>query len=294
MRLGMCSAFLPENINDFTPEICRRVRGLGFSGVFVRTRQNDPHSTTRAEAQRFRDLLADENLRLFQGTGYWQNLVTGDEQQRREAVRTLQAALRLAGWLGARGIDTGPGSMSPHGPWAPHPDNWTPLARRQLIRSLREAAPAAEDAGVYLSVECHQTVTLESPEVALEVIDAVGSPWVRIDYDSANWLDMRTAWDSSSALNHHFDLLGEHIVSCHAKDVFVEPRLVIHVSDGCAGRGLVDFRTLCRRMHELSPDYPVIIEGAETEDLPEVSAFFHGIAAELGLPLLDADEEAPA
>lgn len=294
MRLGICGAFLPENMHDFTPALCRRVRDLGFSGVFTRFRQNDPHSTTRAEAQGFRDLLAGENLRLFQATGYWQNLVTGDENLRRASVRTLQAALRLAGWLGARGIDTGPGSMSPHGPWAPHPANWTPLARRQLIRSLREAAPAAEDAGVYLSVEAHQTVTLESPEVTLDVLNAVDSPWVRLDYDSANWLNLRTAWRSGAAIDHHFDLLGDHVVSCHAKDVFVEPRLVIHVSDGCAGRGLVDFHTLCRRMHRLSPDYPIIIEGAQTEDLPEVSALFHGIAAELAIPLLDADEDAPA
>lgn len=294
MRLGMCGAFLPENMHDFTPALCQRVRDLGFSGVFTRFRQNDPHSTTRAEAQGFRDLLAGENLRLFQATGYWQNLVTGDENLRRESVRTLQAALRLAGWLGARGIDTGPGSMSPHGPWAPHPANWTPLARRQLIRSLREAAPAAADAGVYLSVEAHQTVTLESPEVTLDVLNAVDSPWVRLDYDSANWLNLRTAWQSGAAIDQHFDLLGDHVVSCHAKDVFVEPRLVIHISDGCAGHGLVDFHTLCRRMHRLSPDYPIIIEGAQTEDLPEVSAFFHDVAAELAIPLLDADEDAPA
>ncbi len=294
MRLGMCGCFLPENMNDFTPDLCRRVRDLGFSGIFCRFRHNDPHSTPRAEAQRLRDLLADENLRLFQATGYWQNLVTGDEGQRRESVRTLQAALRLAGWLGARGIDTGPGSMNPAGPWAPHPDNWTPLARRQLIRSLRECAAAAEDAGVYLSVEAHQTVTLQTPEIALSVLDAVDSPWVRLDYDSANWINLSNAWDTGAAIDHHFDLLGEHIVSCHAKDVFVEDRLVIHISDGCAGRGMVDFRALCRRMQMLSPDYPVIVEGAQTEDLPEVSAFFQQIAAELDIRLLDADEEAGA
>ena len=117
---------------------------------------------------------------------------------------------------------------------------------------------------------------------------------MRLDYDSANWINLSNAWDTAAAINHHFDLLGQHIVSCHAKDVFVEDRLVIHISDGCAGRGLVDFRTLCRRMHALSPDYPIIVEGAETEDLPEVSAFFHNIAAELDIPLLDADEEAAA
>ena len=294
MRLGMSGCFLPEDMNAMTPAICRRVRRLGFSGIFTRFRQNDPHSTTPAAAQRLRALLADENLRLFQVTGYWQNLVTGDESLRRESVRTLQASLRLAGQLGARGVDTGPGSMNPNGPWAPHPDNWTPLARRQLIRSLRECAPAAADAGVYLSVEAHQTVTLELPEIAAEVLDAVASPFVRLDYDSANWINLRNAWQSTSTINSHFDLLGKHIVSCHAKDVFVEDRLVIHISDGCAGRGLLDFHTLCRRMHALSPDYPVIIEGAETAQLPEVSAFFHGIAAELDIPLLDADEEPAA
>ena len=294
MRLGMCGCFLPENMNAITPEVCQRVRELGFSGIFTRFRQNDPHRTPRTEAQRLRSLLADENLRLFQATGYWQNLVTGDEGQRRESVRTLQAALRLAGWLGARGIDTGPGSMNPAGPWAPHPDNWTAQARRQLIRSLRECASAAEDAGVYLSVEAHQTVTLQTPEIALSVLDAVDSPWVRLDYDSANWINLSNAWDTGAAIDHHFDLLGEHIVSCHAKDVFVEDRLVIHISDGCAGRGMVDFRALCRRMQMLSPDYPVIVEGAQTEDLPEVSAFFQQIAAELDIRLLDADEEAGA
>jgi len=294
MRLGMSGCFLPEDMNAMTPAICRRVRQLGFGGIFTRFRRNDPHSTTRAEAQRLRDLLAGEGLRLFQTTGYWQNLVTGDETQRRESVRTLQAALRLAGRLGARGIDTGPGSMSPKGPWAPHPANWTPLARRQLIRSMRECASAAEDAGVFLSVEAHQTVTLASPEIAAEVLDAVASPRVRLDYDSANWVNLHNAWDSTRTIQRHFDLLGKYIVSCHAKDVFVEDRLVVHISDGCPGRGLLDFRALCRRMEALSPDYPVIVEGAQTPELPEVSAFFHRIAAELDIRLLDADEESAA
>ena len=214
---------------------------------------------------------------------------------RRESVRTLQAALRLAGWLGARGIDTGPGSMNPAGPWAPAP--------RQLDAAAPGASSSAACANAPLLLQTPASTSASrrirpsrSPhrKSPLDVLDAVDSPWVRLDYDSANWINLYNAWDTTAAINHHFDLLGEHIVSCHAKDAFVEDRLVIHISDGCAGRGLVDFRTLCRRMHMLSPDYPIIIEGAETEDLPEVSAFFHGIAAELDIPLLDADEEAAA
>ena len=290
MRFGMSGCFLPENMNDLTPAMCQRVRDLGFTGIFTRFRQNDPHTTTKAEAQRVRDLLAGEGVRLYQTTGYWQRLVALDENERREAVKTVQAALRLAGWLGSRGIDTGPGSMNPDGPWFPHPDNWTSEARRQLVKTLKECESAAEDNGVYLSLEAHQLVTLETPEITKEVLDEVGSRWVRCDYDSANWIRLKEVFDTGAAVNHHFDVLGEHIVSCHAKDIWVENRLAVHLQDGCPGKGNMDFKTLFRRMEALSPDYPVIVEGAATDDLPAVSELFHSTAHELGILVLEADE----
>lgn len=291
MRFGICGAFLPDDMNDLTVDMLRRVRSLGFSGIFTRFRANDPLTTPRVQAQRVYDLLASENVRLYQVTGYWQNLVTPDENVRRQSVETLRAALRLAGWLGARGVDTGPGSMSPDGPWFPHPYNWTPEARVQLVKSLREAAPAAEEAGVYLSVEGHQLVTLESAAVTAEILDEVGSPWVKSDYDSANWVTREQVYQTGEAIRHDFDVLGQHIVSCHAKDIWIENRLALHLQDGCPGRGMMDFYALFRQMEALSPDYPVIVEGAESEDLPEVGALFHRIAQELKLRVLDADEE---
>ena len=290
MRLGMSGCFLPADMNDFTVEMCRRVRSCGFSGVFTRFKENDPLTTPRADALRLKSLLADENVRLFQVTGYWQNLITPDESLRSQSVSVVQAALRLAGWMGARGIDTGPGSMNPQGPWFPHPDNWTAKAEAQLVRSLRECAKAAEDNGVLLSLECHQLVTPRSPEIALRILDAVNSPWVRCDYDSANWIDLQSIFDTTSALNAHFDLLGRHIVSAHAKDIWVEDRLAVHLQDGCPGKGTMDFRTLFRRLEGLDPDYPAIAEGNSTDELPAVGRLFHETAEALGIRVLDAHE----
>jgi sugar phosphate isomerase/epimerase len=224
---------------------------------------------------------------MYQATGFWQNLVTPDEMARAESVQTLQAAIRLAGWMGARGIDTGPGSMNPRGPWFPHPDNWTPSARKQLIKSLKECAPVAQDCNVLLSMEGHQLVTLESAEVTAGVLDAVGSKWVTSDYDSANWITLKEVYDTTSAVNRHFDVLGEHIVSCHAKDIWAEDKLAVHLQDGCPGKGYMDFRTVLRRMEALSPDYPILPEGCTTDDLPEVVALFRGLASELGIEILE-------
>jgi sugar phosphate isomerase/epimerase len=287
MRLGLNGCFLPDDMKDITPALCQRVRAAGFSGIFTRFKNNHPLETPRSEAERVRQVLADNGLRMYQSTGFWQNLVNPDETQRAQAVRVLRGAIQLAGWMGCRGIDTGPGSMNPRGPWFPHPYNWTPPARAQLIKSLKECAPVAEASGVYLSMEGHQLVTLESAEVTAAILDAVNSPWVTCDYDSANWLTLKEAFDPTPAINRHFDVLGKRIVSCHAKDVWLEDKLSIHIQDGCPGKGNLDFRTVITRMEALSPECPVLPEGNVTEDLPAVVALFHKLADELGIKILE-------
>lgn len=272
-------------MNEITPELCRTVREAGYSGIFTRFAKNDPLTTTRAECERARSTLRDNGIELYQTTGYWQCLIHPDEAKRREAVAVLRAALRIAGWLGSRSIDTGPGSMNPRGPWFPHPDNWTANARRQLIRSLRECVPAAEDAGVYLGLEAHQLVTLKTPEIVRDVLDAVDSSWIRSDLDPANWITLETAFDTGTAIDHMFDVLGTHIVSGHAKDSRIEDRLTIHIDASSPGTGTLDFHTYVRRMEALDPSYPLIVEGASFEQWPAAAAYLHGIASELQIKI---------
>jgi sugar phosphate isomerase/epimerase len=288
MRFGVSGEIVPSSMDDLTPAIAEQVRALGFSGIFSRFRGNDPHTTTEAQCRRVRDLLADHGLRMYQATGYWQCLIHPDDSVRHEAVRTVQAALRVAGWLGTYAIDTGPGSLSPDGPWFPHPYNFKQQARDQLVRSLRECAAAAEDNGVILGLESHLLVTLRTPEIARDVLDAVGSRWVRCDFDPVNWIGLDEIYDTGSALDRMMDILGDRIASAHAKDCVIWNRLTLHLDVVAAGTGLLDYRTFLRRMEELNPDYPVIVEGASLDELPAVSAFLHQTAADLGITVRGA------
>ena len=62
-----------------------------------------------------------------------------------------------------------------------------------------------EVTGSYLPVSSTVTaspvVTLESAEVTAEILDAVDSPWVTCDYDSANWLTLKEAFDPTPAIS---------------------------------------------------------------------------------------------
>jgi sugar phosphate isomerase/epimerase len=284
MRLGMSGAFLPARMDDFTVEIAQRIRDLGFSGCFTRF-TDDPFTTPAAKANRVRDLLADHGLRMYQAIGYRPPLIHPDEAVRRRAAQVLAAAVRLTKELGCRGTHTGPGSLNPRGAWFPHPYNWTQQARDQLIKSLREVAPVAEDCGVFVGMEGHVLVTLDSAQTMAEVLRAVDSPMVRCDLDPVNWITKETVYDTGAAVTRMADTLGDLVIGGHAKDVIIEDRLVLHLSEVPAGAGLLDWDVFLPRIEALDPEFPLLVEHCTSDDLPGISAFLHHKARELGIAI---------
>jgi sugar phosphate isomerase/epimerase len=120
-------------------------------------------------------------------------------------------------------------------------------------------------------------------EIVRDVLDAVDSQWVRCDLDPANWITLETAFDTGPAIDHMYDVPGEHIVSGHAKDSRIEERSTIHIDACCPGQGNLNFRTYLRRMEDLDSTYPLIVEDASYEQWPAASAYLRQIASDLGI-----------
>jgi hypothetical protein len=83
------------------------------------------------------------------------------------------------------------------------------------------------------------------------------------------------------------DVLGDRIIGGHAKDIVIEDRLALHLTECSAGTGLLDYDTLLRRVEALDPEHPLVAEHCTTDDLPGISRFLHAKAAELGIAVLD-------
>jgi sugar phosphate isomerase/epimerase len=271
-------------MDDFSAETATRIRDLGFSGCFTRF-TDDPFTTPAAKANRVRDLLAEHGLRMYQAIGYRPPLIHPDEAVRSQAVKVLAAAVRLTKELGCRGTHTGPGSLNPRGAWFPHPYNWTQQARDQLVKSLREVAPVAEDCGVFVGMEGHVLVTLDSAATMAEVLRAVDSPMVRCDLDPVNWITKETVYDTGAAIARMADTLGDLVIGGHAKDVIIEDRLVLHISEVPAGAGLLDWDVFLPRIEGLDPEFPLLVEHCTSDDLPGISTFLHHKARELGIAI---------
>jgi sugar phosphate isomerase/epimerase len=289
VRFGLSGAMLPNRLDLFTEATARDARAQGFGGLFTRFDADDPLATTEAQCRRVRRILDDHSLVMVQAIGHRPPLMHPDETIRRRAVERLKAAIQVAGWLGAQSCHTGPGSFAQAadaewgGAWNPHPDNWSPAARDALIRSLREAAPTAEDCGTTIGLEGHVLVTLDSAETMREVIDAAGSPAVRCDFDPINWLTLATVYRSGDATRRMVETLGQRILNAHSKDVVVEPRLVTHIDERATGQGIFDHETLLLAMEALGPERFVVIEHARPDEIPAAKAFLDRTAAALGL-----------
>ena len=294
MRFGVAGSLFPGRIDEFQEEHARRVRDLGFTGCFTNFGLDDPFATTDASIRRVRSILDDYDLEMVQTIGHHPPMVHPDDRVRRRGIGLLQQALRIAGGLRAHSCHTGPGSLAQvvgerltnpsEGFWSPHPLNWQPACRDRLIVVLKECAKAAEDQGTRIGLEGHVLVTLDSAEAMREVIDAVGSPAVRCDFDPVNWMRLENVYTSGAAISHMVDVLGaERILNAHAKDVVVQPRLVTHIDECPAGQGILDYGTFMRCMEALGAERYLLIEHTGVDEIPATRAFLGAKAEELGI-----------
>jgi sugar phosphate isomerase/epimerase len=286
MRLGVAGEIVPRQLDAVDGQVAARIAGLGFSGVGTHF-QGDPASIPQTELRRVRAIFADHGVRIVQSWGWQQPLIHSDESARTAAVRTLQHAIRVATDLGAAMVMTGPGSLNPRGPWWPHAENHSPAAEDRLVRSLREAVAACEVHGVPIALECHVTSTLDSAERVRRVVERVGSPWVRVNLDPVNFVrDLPTLFHTGQLLVELFDTLGPYILAAHVKDVYVEDRHVIHISEAAPGEGVFDFDTFFRRFEDLLPDGYAIVEHLPESRVPQAAAFVTHKLTTLGIPIV--------
>src|SRR5215207_3358149 len=272
MRLGIVG-LIPSDFHTVDDTLARYIRSLGFSGVGAHI-AGDPLAASPAAFQHLRAVLDANGLRLVQLWGWYPSIVTGDESLRLAGVRAAQEIVKLGASVGAQMVGIRPTSISPDGPWSPHPLNYAPATEERLVKSLREIAVACADHQLPIALECHVTTTLHSPEASRRIIESVGSEWVKVNLDPVNFArDHHTTYDTTRLLNDLFDTLGSYALAAHIKDVRVDDDHVVHISETPPGTGLMDFETLFRRFEALLPDGYALIEHLTPEQVPDAAAF---------------------
>ncbi len=285
MRLGV-TGMMPGNLADIDQNLIRKIAELGFSGVGMHL-VGDPLAVSDADIQQARVVLDEQGIGLIQFWGWYPSLITSDEAIRAEGVRAAQSIIRLAGKLGAEMVGIRPTSLNPRGVWWPHPDNYRPETEDRLVRSLTEIAKASADVGIPIALECHTVSTLRNATAVRRIIERTQSPWVKYNLDPVNFVaDLDVAYDTTTLLNELFDVLGPYIAAAHVKDVYVEDRHVVHISETIPGDGIFDFDTMFRRFEALLPNSYGFIEHLPEAQIPQAKAFVTEKLKQLQIPII--------
>jgi sugar phosphate isomerase/epimerase len=281
MRLGLAGDLIPPDPRSLTPTVARELAALGIS-VLVTHFAMPPEEVARAEGKRVRQVLADAGLSIVQASGYNPNMVHPDRKVRDFELTRLHAAFAAAHALGAEMVISGCGSHHPSAFYGPARANHEPRTRDRLVDSLRQAAVMAEEVGIPLALECHVLTTLDTPEHIAEVVQAVDSPWVRVNFDPVNLLgDLPSLFANGEAIRRMAGVLAPYYApSAHVKDILAQADLVLHLAEAPPGAGLLDYEaffTVCRR---LGSGASLVVEHLPAAQVPAALAFVRNAAAE--------------
>lgn len=285
MRLGLAGGPLPHASEGVTVELAawlhaRGVRSLAFHLM-------DVDRLLDGGARRVRDLLADHDISVAQATGYQPNLVDPDPAVRADARRRLRDGLAVGEALGAVMVNTGVGSNHPTFPYGPHPANHRPEAVDALVANLRELCPEAADRGLLLSLEPHLLTTIGDPDTIASIVDAVGHPALRINFDPVNLLGTLPAvYHSGDAIRSIRARLGHVLApSAHVKDIRPAPELVLHLEEVAPGEGFIDWDAYYEVCRGLPDGSALIVEHLEGGAAEEALAWVAGMADAHGVTL---------
>jgi len=281
MKSGVVG-FMPQQPSEITPEIAARVRANGFTGVTVHV--PDPLNARREDFERAGVILRDAGITVAQANSRYEILVHPDEERRAIGIKGLQSACQVASWLKAGTVYVRPGSLNLKGPWTPHPENTSLRTLMRLVDSLQQAAKAAEDVGIPLAIEGGAVSPLDTPERVRDVIEATGSPAVRFNADPVNFVrSLDEVYNTTSLVNHLFDLCGRYVVCAHAKDLNYESSLTVRMHECLLGEGLCDQVTYLRRFEEVCPEGFMMIEHLPDDKIPAAKVNLDRFARQAGL-----------
>jgi sugar phosphate isomerase/epimerase len=279
MRLGG-----PVSHDGLDPEGWgRAARAAGYRAVYwPLDPTSDDDLVPWVEAARTADLVIAE-------VGAWSNPLSDDKEQRAAALRKCRAALDVADRIGARCAVNVVGSRNA--------ERWAGPDRRDfdadtfdgIVHSVRAIVDAVEPTRSAYALETMPWCLPDSVDSYERLLAAIDRDTVAVHFDLANLINCpRLSYNHRALIDDFVGRLGPRIRSCHLKDITLENRLTVHLSECRPGTGNLDYPYLLRALAGLDDDLPVMLEHLPGHEYPAAAAFVRQTAGRLGLDIADA------
>jgi sugar phosphate isomerase/epimerase len=141
-----------------------------------------------------------------------------------------------------------------------------------MLPCLKEIARYAEQKGVYLACENHETGILGQPHTLVKMFEKVGSDHMGVIYEPLNLMDQAGVdWRKA------FEVMRDHIVHVHIKDGRLDREVRSYVPT-LMGEGEFDWLWLLDRLDDIGYKHEIALEYEVAEVPPEegIKQFYNG------------------
>ena len=191
------------------------------------------------------------------------NMIDSDLAARERGFRGLEQLASHASALGTSVITLCSGTMADY-LWRAHPENGSAEAWSRMITSMSRAAEIAEKHDVYVAFEPEVSNVIDSAAKARRAIDTVGAPKLKVCIDGANLFHKGELPRMDDILDEAFDLIGEHIVLAHAKDISKDGE----AGHDAAGTGFLNYERYLRLLDKVGYEGAVVLHSLSEEQVP--------------------------
>ena len=253
MRLGG-----PVFVESDDPEVLARAhRDLGYRAAYT------PGGLTAGDTARIkavRDAFAKHDV-IIAETGVWNNLMDPDEDARRKNLSAVIEGLALAEELGSLCCVNIAGGFSASFWAGPHPKNFSQAAFDLAVENARTIIDAVKPKTAKFTYEMMPHMIPDSASRYLDLVQAVDRDAFGVHLDAVNAINSPYAYyDTTAVIRECFEKLGEHVVSCHLKDISMEDDITVRLTEVLAGQGGFDIRSYVSGVAGLAHKPPLMLE----------------------------------
>ncbi|AZN41289.1 sugar phosphate isomerase/epimerase family protein [Paenibacillus albus] len=273
MELGIFAKTFSRNSVE---EILQAIRGHGLTRTqFNMSCAGLPPMPDHIElelAQSIRSACQRNQIEMSALSGTF-NMAHPDADIRRAGIDRLHVLAQACSALGTSTITLCTGSRNRDSMWKVHPDNRSKEAWSDMLHSLASAVEIAEQYDIVLGVEPELANVVYDASRAKLLLDELGSPHVKIVMDAANLYNPESDRSQNDLLSEAFDLLGEHIVIAHAKDITTNGQAEFVA----AGAGMVDYQHYLQLLSAVNFTGPLILHGLSEDQVDGSLSFIKAL-----------------
>ncbi|MBN1292786.1 MAG: sugar phosphate isomerase/epimerase [Candidatus Latescibacteria bacterium] len=269
-------------------DMVKRIRDAGYTtgnSSYGQSGRNPWLEASDSEIAELKTALKTYDVTFFDMHTYTNN-IHPDLETRAKNHRYVIEQCEAAERVGCPMVTTHTGTCSAEHPISPHKDNWTWDTWKLGVKVIKQLLQDTSGMNVVFGIEAVNMTASNNPRAHLRLIEDVADPRLKICLDPVNMMHLGVYYRNTELIQECFDLLGENIIACHAKDTYILPdKMSAYITELAPGKGILDYETYLVGLSRLSTPRPLLIEHIPDEQYADAKKYIEDTAAKVGVKI---------